>query len=150
MIKSERGFTLVELAMATALTGLIVSFLGTSLYQMLTVTEYGNDRLTAMHELQNAAYWFQRDGQAAVSATGGSSLVLTLAEEATITYNLSATDLRRQADGEPMVVAQNITTASFTVSDRVIIMSLTAAPEGKDDVSQSATYQVNLRPTEEE
>jgi prepilin-type N-terminal cleavage/methylation domain-containing protein len=150
MIKSERGFTLVELVMVTALTGLIASFLGTSIYQMLTVTEDGNGRLTALHELQNAAYWFQRDGQAAVSAAGGSTLVLTLAEENTITYDLNATDLRRNADGEPMIIARNITTASFTVTDRVITMSLTSAPEGRGDISESATYQVHLRPAEEE
>ena len=45
---NERGFTIVELIMATAITGLIAGFLGTSVYQMLTVTEYGNDRQLAV------------------------------------------------------------------------------------------------------
>ena len=70
MMKSnEQGFTVVELIIAVAITGLIVSFLGTAIYQMFTVTQYGNDRLTAMHELQNAAYWFSLDGQQATNAS---------------------------------------------------------------------------------
>jgi prepilin-type N-terminal cleavage/methylation domain-containing protein len=147
MMKNERGFTLVELVMATALTGLIVSFLGTSIYQMLNVTDYGNDRLIATHELQNAAYWLQFDGQKAKSATGGESLALTLSDNTTVTYDLSDTSLVRTSSGSHMVLARYITEAKFTISDRVITMSLTSSPEGRDNVSENGTYQVYLRPS---
>ena len=56
-MNKQKGFTVVELLIAIAITGLIVSFLGTAIHQIITVTEYGNDKLTAMHELQNAAHW---------------------------------------------------------------------------------------------
>lgn len=172
----ESGLTLVDLVIATAITGLIVSFLGTSIFQMLTVSNYGNGKLIATHELQNAAYWFQRDGQEAREATGGNNLVLTLTDNSTITYTLNQTRLERtvsptktvvspvekqqglslivnpipdQLIGGSMVLAKNISEAEFTVSDRLVTMSLTSSPESRDNINESGTYQVYLRPTEE-
>jgi prepilin-type N-terminal cleavage/methylation domain-containing protein len=151
MMKSdERGFTMVELIMATAITGLIVSFLGTSIYQMLTVTEYGNDSLTATHELQNAAHWFGLDGQKASTANADSGLLLTISDDSSITYSLVGTELRRIIDSTHMILARNITSANFSIENRVITMSLTSSPEGRDSVSESGTYRVYLRPAEEE
>ena len=145
MIKGEKGLTMVDMIMAVAVTGLIVSFLGTAIYQMLTVTEYGNERLIAMHELQNAAHWLGLDGQGAVSATGGDELVFTLADNTSITYSLSSTDLRRTEGGLPMTLAQNITEAQFAVADRLVTMTITSSPPGRDSVSENRTYQVYLR-----
>jgi Tfp pilus assembly protein PilE len=150
MMKSdERGLTIVELIMATAVTGLIVSFLGTSIHQMFTVTEYGNDRLTATHELQNAAYRFNFDGQRAIAADANSELRLTLSDNSSITYSLAGTELRRTAGGTSMTLAMNITSANFSIEDRVITMSLISSPEGRDNVSENGIYKVHLRPTEE-
>ena len=150
MIKGkEKGFTLVDLVIATAITGLIVSFLGTSIYQMLTVTDYGNGKLIATHELQNAAYWFQIDGQEAKAATGGGNLILTLSDNSTVTYALDDTALERSVSGGEMVLAKNITNAEFTVNSRVITMSLTSSPESRDNISENGVYQVFLRPSEE-
>jgi hypothetical protein len=49
-----------------------------------------------------------------------------------------------------MILARNITSLNFIVSRRVIIMSLTSSPEGRDDVSENGTYWVYLRPSEAE
>jgi len=146
MMKDERGFTLVELVIATAISGIIIGVLGTSVYQILTVTDYGNDKLTAMHELQNAAHWFNFDTQQASAATGDSQLVLTLPDDSSITYSLSGTNLQRTAGGSPMTLAQNITSANFSVDDRTITMDLTSAPVGRENVSENGTYMVYLRP----
>ena len=148
MMREERGFTLVELVIATAITGIIIGVLGTAVHQILTVTDYGNDKLTAMHELQNAAHWFNFDGQRASTATGGSQLVLTLPDDSSVTYSLSGTNLRRTAGGSPMTLAQNITSANFSVENRFITMTLTSSPEGRDNVSENGTYMVYLRPVE--
>ncbi|MFA5309619.1 MAG: prepilin-type N-terminal cleavage/methylation domain-containing protein [Dehalococcoidales bacterium] len=142
----QSGMTLVELIVAIAITGVIVAFLGTAIYQIITVSEYGNGRLTALHEVQNAAYWLNTDGQGARNATGGSQLVLTLSDNTTVTYALSGTDLRRSAGGLPLTVARNITSASFSVSGRMITINLTSAPVSRDNVSQNGTYMVYLRP----
>lgn len=148
MKPKERGFTLVELMMATAVTGLIASFLGTGIYEMLTVTDYGNGRLTAVHELQNAAHWFSLDGQRAVTASADGGLSLTISESSSITYSLVGTELRRTAGGTPLTLAKNITSASFSISNRVITMSLTSSLPARDDISASGTYRVSLRPSE--
>ena len=150
MIKAEQGFSLVELLVATAITGLVVSGLGTAIYQIITVTEYGNDKLTATHELQNAAHWFSLDGQRASTASGGSELVLTLSDDSLITYSLVDTELYRTAGGSNMTLAQNITSANFSVENRTITMTITSSPTGRWDVSDNGTYKVHLRPTEEE
>jgi prepilin-type N-terminal cleavage/methylation domain-containing protein len=149
MIKEERGFSLVELLVATAITGLIVSGLGTAIYQILTVTDYGNDRLTATHEVQNVAHWFSFDGQRASMASGGSELVLTLPDDSSVTYTVIGTKLDRMADGSTMTLAQNIASANFSIEDQTITMTITSYPQGRWSVSENGTYQVHRRPTEE-
>jgi len=147
MMKGERGFTLIELLIATAITGLIVSGLGTAMHHIVTTTDYSDDRMTAMQELQNAAHWVRIDGQSASTASGGDELVLTLPDDSTITYAVVGTELRRTAGESQMTVARNITSASFAIEDRVITMTLTSSPEGRWNVSEQGTYQTCLRPT---
>lgn len=148
-MREQRGFSLAELVIAIAVTGIIIGFLATAIYQMLSITSYGNDRLTAAHELQNAAHWFHRDGQKAVSANINGGLDLTISETTTITYALSGTELLRTSGASQMTLAKNITSAAFSVDNRLITMSLTSAPEGQYDISTNGTYKVLLRPMEE-
>jgi type II secretory pathway pseudopilin PulG len=148
-MRGQRGITIVELLIAIAVTGIIVSFLGTAIYQIITAAEYGNDRLTAMHELQNASHWFYLDGQRARTAAGGDELELTLSDNSSISYSLVGTELRRTVGGTRMTLARNITGAAFSIENRIITMSLTSSPEGRDSVSESGTYRVYLRPEEE-
>lgn len=137
---------MIEMVVATAVTGIIVVFLGTVIYQILNVTGYGNDRLIAAHELENTAYWFNFDGQRSVSATGGSGLSLTLSDNTTVTYSLTGTELRRTAGGTYSVLARNVASIYFSVSGRLITVSLTSTPAGRFSVSENGTYQVRLRP----
>jgi type II secretory pathway pseudopilin PulG len=148
-MNGQKGMTMVELVVAIATTGIIVAFLGTAIYQILTVSGYGNDQLTATHELQNAAHWFNIDGQGAKAATGGTGLALTMTDNSSIAFTLVGTELRRTKSGYDMVLARNITAASFSIANRVITMSLTATPPGRYGVSESGTYRVYLRPSEE-
>jgi prepilin-type N-terminal cleavage/methylation domain-containing protein len=144
-MKSERGMTMVELVVALAVTGVIVSFLGTAIYQIITISGEGSGRLTALHELQNASRWFQSDAQQAVNASAGASLTLTLSDNSTVSYTLVGTELRRTA-GSQMTLARNITSATFSFSARVVTMNLVAAPAGRYGVSESASYEAALRP----
>ncbi len=177
-MNGQKGMTMVELVVAIATTGIIVAFLGTAIYQIITVSGYGNDRLTATHELQNAAHWFNNDGQEAKAATGGTGLQLTMTDNSTIYFRLVGTELRRtrrtltieptvivpgptatitaigeesekKKIGQAMVLARNISSASFSVDNRLITMSLTATPSGRYGVSENGTYHVLLRPSEE-
>jgi len=146
----EEGFTLVELLITTAITGLIVSFLGVAIHQVVTVTDYGNSKMVALHELQNVAHLLSIDGQEASSASGGDELTLGLPDSSLVTYALVGTVLERTKGESQMTLAQNISDLSFSVEGQVISMSITSAPEGSQDASQQATYKVYLRTTPEE
>lgn len=146
-MNKQAGMTMVELITAIAITGVIVAFLGTAVYQIFSVSDYGNGRLTALHEMQNAAYWLNADGQGAVSATGGSQLVLTLADNSTITYSLSGSKLLRTYTGTSTTLASNMSSVSFTINSRVITATLTSSPAASNNVSETETYMVYLRPS---
>ena len=88
------------------------------------------------------------DGQMAQSATGGSNLVLTFPDASSVSYTLVGTDLLRVTSTSNRTLAQNITSASFSVQDRIITMNLTSAPDGRWDISENETYQICLRPSE--
>jgi prepilin-type N-terminal cleavage/methylation domain-containing protein len=148
MMKGQKGFTLPELLVTVAITGLIVTFLGTATYQIITITEYGSDKTIAMHELQNVAHWLSRDGQMASTARGGNELVLTLPDGSSITYTVVDAELLRTADDSQMTLARNISDLSFSIEDRVITMTITSSPEGRPNISEQRTYKVCLRPTQ--
>src|SRR4030042_6464288 len=145
-MKRQEGMTMVELIAAVAVTGIIVAFLGTAIYQIFTVSGYGNDRVPAQHELQNAAAWFNLDAQGAITATGGSQLVLKLSDNSTVTYSLVGTELRRSSGGPQMTLARNISSVTFSVNNRLATMNLTSAPPGRDNVSENGIYMVYLSP----
>ena len=119
MIKSEQGFTFVELLVVIAITGFIVTVVAVGINYIVTVPEYGNDRMTALHELQNAAHWVNKDGQMSKSATGGGQLVLTLYDDSSITYTVEGAELHRIASTSNRTIAKNITSASFSVQDSI-------------------------------
>ena len=148
MMKGQQGVTLPELLITVAITGLIVSLLGTAIYQILTVTDSGTDKMLAMHELQNAGYWVTLDGQMARTASGGDELSLTLPDGSSITYELDDTELLRTADESQTILAQNISNISFSIENRVITMNITSSPEGRANISEQGTYKVCLRPAE--
>jgi prepilin-type N-terminal cleavage/methylation domain-containing protein len=163
-MKNQEGFTIPELLITVAITGLIVGFLGTMVYQMLTVTEYGGDKMTATHELQNAANWVSYDGQMAKTASGGSELVLLLPDSSQVTYELVGSELFRNEGGSQMTLARNISAVQFSVEERtehvtvgslyedrhlrIITMNVTSAPEGRQNITEERQYKICLRPTD--
>ncbi len=142
----QSGMTLVELIITVAITGVIVVFLGTAIYHIMTVSEYGNSEFTALHELQNAAYWFNKDVPEAKAAVGGSQMVLTLSDNSTVTYALTGTTLKRTAGGNILTLALNISQATFSVNGRLATMFIKSTPVGRTNVSENGTYMGYLRP----
>ncbi len=146
-MKGERGFTLVEMLIATAITGFLVAALGLAVQQVFAVPERGNDQVAALHAVQNAAFWVSWDGQTAKAASGGSGLTLTLPDDSLVSYTLSEGELHRISGAAERTVARNITGVVFTVDGRVINMNIVAAPDGRWGVSENHSYQIFMRPT---
>ena len=148
-MKARSGFTLVELLITVALTGLIFTSVGTAIFQLSTVSSYGNDKLTALHDIQNATNQINLDCQtaAAVDATGVNILTLTLPSAATITYSLSGTNLQRTAGTSVVTLSQNVAGFSSSVSGRAVSLSLDVFVAGRNSIDEPITYKVNLRPS---
>jgi type II secretory pathway pseudopilin PulG len=147
-MKGERGYTLVEALIAIAITGFLVTVISMAVQQIVTVPERGDDQLDAIHSMQNAAHWLTLDGQTAQSASGGSSLTLTLPDENTITYTLSGDKLYRLYGSSNRTIARNVVSANFTVQNRVIYMTIATVPDSRWNISESYTYRAYMRPAE--
>ena len=65
--KNQKGFTLVELAVALAITGLITGGITMTIFQVFDVNARTSNHMTAVRQVQNAGYWISRDAQMAQS-----------------------------------------------------------------------------------
>lgn len=77
-MKFEKGFTLVELMIALAITVLVSGASAIALKQIYGGTSHNNSHLTAVQQVANAGFWICRDAQRA---------------EVINTSNLTGTDL---------------------------------------------------------
>jgi prepilin-type N-terminal cleavage/methylation domain-containing protein len=149
--KKQRGYTMIEMTVAIAIFGVIAGVCGLALQQIVTVPERGDSQVDALHELQNVIHWLGLDAGSAQAAVGGSSLSLTMPDDAVVAYSRTGTTLYRNYEGGgAQTIAGNITNLKFTVSGRTITMEITSAPESRWGISESETCQVTMRPAQDE
>jgi len=132
--------------MTMAVAGLLIGALVSVFFRISVTSGQSADVLTISREFQNIGHNINRDGQMAKSASGGSELVLTMPDSSTITYTLVDTQLQRLADGSSTPVGNHITSATFSVNDRTIAVTLTASVSG--GAIEEDTFQVRMRPAE--
>ena len=157
--RSQSGVSLLELLVSIAIIGVIMAALSTGIYQIVKVTSRGRDRLTALHDLENAIHWIGRDGQMADATDLGdgeppvSTMTLTWIERCgteeiahSITYSVSGTELMRDYDGDTMRVARHVQSIQFSRSGSLLTVTTESAP-GEFDVSEQRTFMVRLRPS---
>jgi prepilin-type N-terminal cleavage/methylation domain-containing protein len=146
MMKSEKGFTLVELLMTIAILGLIFGVTAALVYQLSTVSGTGENRLTEIHDLQNASYWFNYDGQMAVSAsTATNSLTFNDPSGSSVVYSWAGNILTRTDNTGSMTLAQHISNVTFTIQSQLAAMNLTSTVTNRTTASENFNYQVNMR-----
>lgn len=153
----QKGVTLVEVLVATAVAGLIVSSLVTAIHQFITTSERGSQQLIALHDVQNLGHWLTLDGERAQStnlvdgAPAVASMTMSWTTEGqvqTSAYSLSGTELKRDLNGAVTTVARHVSTASFSIAGRLTTVTISSTPEGRWGISEQATYQIWLRPTD--
>jgi prepilin-type N-terminal cleavage/methylation domain-containing protein len=146
-MKKEQGYTLVELIIALAITCIMITTVGMVMHQTVMVPEQGNEQISALHAIQNAAHWVSVDGQAAKSAAGGASLTLTLPDDSSVSYALNGDKLYRIDSDSNQVISRGIDSVNYTVDGRIITMTIVAEPVSRWGTSETGTYQIYMRPT---
>jgi prepilin-type N-terminal cleavage/methylation domain-containing protein len=63
----EKGYTLIELIVATTIIVIITGAASITIFQVSKGTELNNTHLTAVRQVQNAGYWISRDARMAQS-----------------------------------------------------------------------------------
>jgi len=159
----ERGATLLELMLGLTVTGMIVCGVVGLIFQEYSGTANAKTRITAAHEIGNAARILTQD--AAMAA--GTDLVVGTQPRDYITldrieredfvdlphscsYWLDGDELRRDYDGTVTTVARNISSVKFSQTGRLLTVSICCTPRWwiiEDTIEK--TYHIYLRPTEE-
>jgi len=150
LVSEDRGMTLTEVLVAIFLMSLLIGVLGMAFYQLFTATRWGNDTLTALHDLENAEVWLSRDARQAESFTPGSSPVYGTFDcgDSTVQYSYDSdnTALVRAVDGgSPLTVARHIAQQSdvgFSVGGSLVTITLTSTSGA---ISRSTTLKINMR-----
>lgn len=92
--RGQKGFTLVELLLVIAITGLIMGGLTTAILQVLDMSHRTTNRMTAVRQVQQAGFWLSPDAQMAQEIDTESEFLkltwtgLETAEEHEIIYAL--------------------------------------------------------------
>jgi len=144
-MKKSAGFTLVELLVTIAISGLVFSIAAAAIFQLTSITDYGNSRLDVLHDQQNAAFWFNQDGQQSLIAAVNNGLVFSDGSGAITTYCLSGSNLERICGNSTQILGQNFSSAGFTVNGRLVSMHLISSVAGRAEEGVDKTYQVYLR-----
>ena len=152
----QKGLTLVEVIVAAGIAALVVGALGTAIHQFIMTSERGNDKLRALHDVQNAAYWLTLDGERAEAtnlvngapAAGRMTLSWTSGgQDHTSTFSLSGTELKRDHNGTITTVARHVSSVGFSIAAQLLTVTITSTPEGRVGINEQATYKIWLRPT---
>jgi prepilin-type N-terminal cleavage/methylation domain-containing protein len=165
--RGQKGFTLIELVIALAITGAITSGITMSIFQTLNYDARGKARMVAVKQVENAVHHIIRDVQMAQIvepdlSTDGFPLTLTWVEwdntENEVIYSKAAGELRR-SHSEDSGIPQEAAVARYLNSDAAatncafdddewrFTLKVTATVVGyPEDISETRDVEVTPRP----
>lgn len=156
---SQKGFTLLELVVGTAIIGLIVLGTVALITHEVKGTAAARTSVTVGDEIRDAARSLCKDGMMAETtnlvegAPPVDNLVLSWVERYecinvphTSSYVLSGDELRRDYDGTVTTVARHISEIKFSQTGDVLTVSITCTPPwmGQNRTVEK-TYRIYLR-----
>lgn len=155
----QKGMTLLELMAAMAITALIMVGALAVIFQEYGGTDIAKTKVTAAHEISNAARRISQDGMMAEStelvegADPVNQLTLNWIERYDFAniphssnYSLCGTELRRNYDGAEATVARNISNIGFSQSGDLLTVSISCTPQWwAPDRTVEKTYRICLR-----
>lgn len=156
---SQKGFTLLELVVGTAIIGLIVLGTVALITHEVKGTAAARTSVTVGDEIRDAARSLCKDGMMAETtnlvegAPPADNLVLSWVERYecinvphTSSYVLSGDELRRDYDGTVTTVARHISEIKFSQTGDVLTVSITCTPPwmGQNRTVEK-TYRIYLR-----
>ena len=162
-LAKQKGMTLLELLAAMAITALIMVGALAVIFQEYGGTDIAKTKVTAAHEISNAARRISQDGMMAEStelvegAAPVNQLTLNWIERYDFAniphssnYSLCGTELRRNYDGAEATVARNISKIGFSQSGDLLTVSISCTPQWwAPDRTVQKTYRIYLRTDEE-
>ena len=167
--KNQRGFTLIEVLIAIAVTALIIGGITMAIFQTFTVSARTSSHMTAVRQVQNAGHWISQDAQMAQEVDTNDDLGTPLELELvtltwtewvdgtvnTVIYSITADDELKRShseDGGPptaMIVARFIDLAETKseLSDDTLILTITATvSDFTGETSETGVYEITPRP----
>ena len=160
--KDQRGFTLIEVLVAVAITGLIISGISMAISQVFTGQARMSNHMIAVRQVQNAGFWVSRDGLMAQNVDTNDDTATYETELVTLTWTdwhdvvhtvvytlLDNSELWRNYNGRQMRVAQFIdpTETNVQVIDVELTFTITATVgAGQMEASETRVYRIIPRP----
>lgn len=88
-VASQKGFTLLEILLVLAVSGVLVSGILTAIFQTTRVTADSTNRISAYEDIRDAAYWISKDIRMASTSnlTNGAPAVDALTLDWTVWYD---------------------------------------------------------------
>ena len=138
LTRSSRGFALLEVAVGLSILSMGVGLIGTSVFQVLSIQRHWQDDRVATKDLRHIGSWFAGDALNAETVVFGgtapaptvtlswvdSSDPLNLVFHSSV-YGLNGGTLTRNNDGIVTTLADDVDSAAFSLSGRVLTLDLT-------------------------
>ncbi len=162
--ENQKGFTLIEMIVALAITGLIAAGVAMTSVQLINQGSRNSDYTTASRNAMNAIHWISRDAQMAQiiepnGASGFTPLTLSWVEwdnsSHRVTYSIEDGELRRSYSGNgsrETVVAEYINSVAENttceVAGDVLKLTVTATVgTGLNAASVTKIHEITPRPS---
>lgn len=172
-MKSEKGFTLVEMLVTTAIFGVVIIGVVISYQQIVSATMRNNRQTMAVSDVSMAALEIHKDlfmtlttdvpDGSTVEVTDSQSVELTWFNYVStnfddpndpppeggvahaVTYSMAGTVLTRSYDGVDWIIGRQVSYLAFTRNGADITVEITSTVAGPPEESETLIFTIHLR-----